>query len=71
MDVNDLAANTRRLANARINAGRLSVKLLAAQTGISTSHISLWRNRKRSLSVRSLSAILKALGMTVDAQMLR
>lgn len=57
-----LRAHTQR----QIDRGTMSVKLLAAKSGMSEPHISLWLHGKRDCSLFALSAVLHVLGMAVE-----
>jgi hypothetical protein len=68
MTIREVENAARRVLNARINDGRMSVKLCARLTGISTPHVSNFRNGKRRLSSRALDNILDLLCIEVFTQ---
>ncbi len=66
MTLEQLHEASRKLAARRIDAGRASVKLLSAMTGLSPAHVSMFVHGRKRLSIRSLSRMLIALDFGVE-----
>lgn len=66
MTIDSIHDQLRPLIQKRIDAGRLSVKLLAAQTRLDPATISNFARGRRRLSVHTLSLILAATGFEAE-----
>lgn len=54
------------MLNRRINRGSTSLTAIAGKSGVGYSHLSNFRNGKRSLSADSLAAVISALDLQVE-----
>ncbi len=62
----NLQDQLRLVAQRKIDKGETSVKLLAAKTGLTQSHVSNTLHAKRTLSIRAYETMLAALGFTAQ-----
>ena len=62
----DLQSQVRDVLNRRINRGSASLTTIANKSGLGCSHLSNFRNGKRSLSADALAALISALDLEVE-----
>jgi transcriptional regulator with XRE-family HTH domain len=66
MTILQIHQSVRGCAARQINKGRMSIKLLAAKTGLAPSTVTNYVRGRRGLSVAGLSLMLNALGFDAD-----
>ena len=66
MSLARIQQHQREALNYRIQRGTMSVKLLSAKTGLSSSHLSLFINGRKRLSLDAMDRVLVAQGLAVE-----
>jgi transcriptional regulator with XRE-family HTH domain len=56
----------RQALNYRIQRGTMTVKLLSAKTGLSSSHLSLFLHGRKRLSIEAMDRVLVVQGLAVE-----